>query len=126
MPTHRDYQTVRTEELVGEEVKLRGEGMSWSDTEIIPTTTRSFVVYLSLLLISFTANVLLVLDNARLRTSGDSGKTIYSEFSMWAWPSMCSLPRRKLVHHSLHFSLVYPILEPEPRPRDYRCGMECD
>ncbi|PSN69515.1 hypothetical protein BS50DRAFT_550406 [Corynespora cassiicola Philippines] len=78
MPTHRDYQTVRTEELVGEEVKLRGEGMSWSDTEIIPTTTRSFVVYLSLLLISFTANVLLVLDNARLKASGDSGKTIYS------------------------------------------------
>lgn len=58
------------------------DGTAWDadSTEIIPTNTRSFVVYLSIMLLSLSANVLLVMDNAKLRTtSRDTGKTAYSE-----------------------------------------------
>jgi hypothetical protein len=53
---------------------------NWDDTtEIIPTHTRSFVFYLSVLFISLSANVLLLLRNASLKScSPDLGKTIYS------------------------------------------------
>jgi hypothetical protein len=44
-------------------------GTAWNakSTEIIPTNTRSFVIGLSILLLSLSANILLVMDNARLR-----------------------------------------------------------
>lgn len=76
--------------LSGEELKELGyaeekDGVAWNtnSTEIIPTNTRSFVAYLSIMLLSLSANVLLVMDNARLRTSThDTGRSIYSKF--WA------------------------------------------
>jgi len=53
---------------------------SWNETtEIIPTHTRSFVFYLSVLFISLSANVLLLLHSASLKyCSPDLGKTTYS------------------------------------------------
>jgi hypothetical protein len=48
-------------------------------TEIIPTNTRSFVMYLSIMLLSLSANVLLVMDNAKLRIARDSTKTAFSK-----------------------------------------------
>ncbi|OAL03443.1 hypothetical protein IQ06DRAFT_107597 [Phaeosphaeriaceae sp. SRC1lsM3a] len=52
------------------------DGTAWdaSDTEIIPTNTRSFVLFLCLILLSLSANVLLVMDNAKLRIAGDSAR----------------------------------------------------
>jgi hypothetical protein len=57
------------------------EGVSWNakGTEIIPTNTRSFVVYMSLLLLSLSANILLVMDNARLRIAHSSFKSNFSK-----------------------------------------------
>jgi hypothetical protein len=56
------------------------DGTAWNanDTEIIPTNTRSFVVYLSLLLLSFSGNILLVMDNAKLRIAHSHEKTAFS------------------------------------------------
>ncbi|KAF2035186.1 hypothetical protein EK21DRAFT_54826 [Setomelanomma holmii] len=48
------------------------------DTEIIPTNTRSFVIYLSIILLSLSANILLVMDNAKLRIARNSVKTAFS------------------------------------------------
>jgi hypothetical protein len=58
------------------------EGISWdsNSTEIIPTNTRSFVAYLSLLLLSLSANILLVMDNARLRILHAPAKSEYSRY----------------------------------------------
>jgi hypothetical protein len=68
-----------------EEEELRAQleekdGTEWnaSDSEIIPTNTRSFIFYMSILLLSLSANVLLVLDNAKLRIARDSAKTQFS------------------------------------------------
>lgn len=60
------------------------ESISWdsNSTEIIPTNTRSFVAYLSLLLLSLSANILLVMDNARLRILHSPTKSEYSRY--WA------------------------------------------
>ena len=56
------------------------DGVSWNSnsTEIIPTNTRSFVAYLSLLLLSLSANVLLVMDNAKLHISHVPTKSNFS------------------------------------------------
>jgi hypothetical protein len=56
------------------------DGTAWNtnDTEIIPTNKRSFIFYLSLLLLSLSANVLLVMDNAKLRIVRDGVKTAFS------------------------------------------------
>jgi len=56
------------------------DGTEWNanDTEIIPTNTRSFIFYLSLLLLSLSANVLLVMDNAKLRVARNHDKTAFS------------------------------------------------
>jgi len=56
-------------------------GISWNSnsTEIIPTNTRSFVAYLSLLLLSLSANILLVMDNAKLRISHIPVKSNFSK-----------------------------------------------
>ncbi|KAF2124996.1 hypothetical protein P153DRAFT_300884 [Dothidotthia symphoricarpi CBS 119687] len=72
--------------LSGEELEELGyveakDGFAWNSdsTEIIPTNTRSFVAYLSIMLLSLCANVLLVMDNAKLRNmTRDTGRTIYS------------------------------------------------
>jgi hypothetical protein len=77
MSSNKDYQPLRDEEEgVAEE-----KSFEWNEaTEILPTHTRSFIVCMSVFLISLSANVLLVLDNARLRNnSRDWGKTKYSE-----------------------------------------------
>jgi len=59
------------------------DGTAWNakDTEIIPTNTWSFVVYLSLILLSLSANILLVMDNARLRIAQNHEKTAFSGLS---------------------------------------------
>lgn len=84
METSPAYQPVcRSEEedqlLARPEEK---DGTSWdaNATEIIPTNTRSFVAYLSLLLLSLSANVLLVMDNARLRITHMPAKSKYSRY----------------------------------------------
>ena len=75
------YQPVYGDEedniLAGLEGK---DGTSWdsNSTEIIPSNTRSFVAYLSLLLLSLSANILLVIDNAKLRTSRPSATSKFS------------------------------------------------
>lgn len=58
------------------------DGIAWNanSTEIIPTNTVSFIVYLSIMLLSLSANILLVMDNAKLRISRDKGKTAYCEW----------------------------------------------
>lgn len=58
------------------------DGIAWDNnsTEIIPTNTCSFVAFMSLLLLSLSANVLLVMDNAKLRILvHGAGKTPYSK-----------------------------------------------
>jgi hypothetical protein len=56
------------------------DGIAWNadDTEIIPTNRRSFILYLSILLLSLSANVVLVMDNAKLRIVRDGVKTAFS------------------------------------------------
>ena len=56
------------------------DGTAWNanDTEIIPTNTRSFVVFLSILLLSLSGNLLLVMDNAKLRIARNHDKTTFS------------------------------------------------
>lgn len=58
------------------------DGIAWNsdDTEIIPTNTRSFVIFLSVLLLSFSANILLVMDNGRMRIAQRAEKTAFSTF----------------------------------------------
>jgi hypothetical protein len=78
------YQPVSAdeEEDILRQLEEEKDGIAWdhNSTEIIPTNTRSFVAFMSLLLLSLSANVLLVMDNAKLRilTHG-AGKTPYSE-----------------------------------------------
>ncbi|KAL6710960.1 hypothetical protein ACN47E_006835 [Coniothyrium glycines] len=56
------------------------DGIAWNNnsTEIIPTNTRSFVFYLSILLLSLAANVLLVMNNAKLRIINDRQFSSYA------------------------------------------------
>jgi len=72
------------EEAIARQVEEEKDGIAWNNnsTEIIPTNTRSFVAFMSLLLLSLSANVLLVMDNAKLRISTrTAGKTPYSGLS---------------------------------------------
>jgi hypothetical protein len=57
------------------------DGIAWnaSSTEIIPTNKCSFVVYLSIMLLSLSANILLVMDNANLRIAHKATKTSLSK-----------------------------------------------
>jgi len=59
------------------------DGTEWnaSDSEIIPTNTRSFIFYMSILLLSLSANILLVFDNAKLRIARDGAETRFSGLS---------------------------------------------
>lgn len=63
------------------------DGTAWNSdsTEILPTNTRSFVVYLSILLLSLSANVLLVLDNAKLRIIRDRQVTDFGKWYSKIW-----------------------------------------
>ena len=76
------YQPVCSDEQkeILEELEDK-EGVSWDSksTEIIPTNTRSFVAYMSLLLLSLSANILLVMDNAKLRIAHSPAKSKYSK-----------------------------------------------
>jgi hypothetical protein len=60
------------------------DGTAWNanSTEIIPTNTLSFIVYLSILLLSLSANILLVMDNAKLRIAQRALKTEFSEYGL--------------------------------------------
>ncbi|KAF2999918.1 hypothetical protein E8E13_008880 [Curvularia kusanoi] len=80
------YQPVSAdeEEEIQRQLDEEKDDIAWDNnsTEIIPTNTRSFVAFMSLLLLSLSANVLLVMDNAKLRISNRSaGKTLYSGLS---------------------------------------------
>lgn len=80
------YQPVSAdeEEEILRQLEEEKDGIAWNNnsTEIIPTNTRSFVAFMSLLLLSLSANVLLVMDNAKLRISiRNAGKTPYSGLS---------------------------------------------
>ena len=77
------YQPVSAdeEEDILRQLEEEKDGIAWNNnsTEIIPTNTRSFVAFMSLLLLSLSANVLLVMDNAKLRIlTHNAGKTPYS------------------------------------------------
>ena len=76
------YQPVCSDEQeeISADLEDKG-GVSWDSksTEIIPTNTRSFVVYMSLLLLSLSANILLVMENAKLRIAHIPAKTNYSK-----------------------------------------------
>ncbi|KAF2637581.1 hypothetical protein P280DRAFT_109352 [Massarina eburnea CBS 473.64] len=78
MASDHQYQPLDGEER--DPADEKSLGVDWSDsTQIIPTHTRSFIIFMSIFLISISANVLLVLDNARLKNaSRDWGKTKYS------------------------------------------------
>jgi|SRR5690242_513937 len=80
------YQPVSAdeEEEILRQLEEEKDGIAWNNnsTEIIPTNTCSFVAFMSLLLLSLSANVLLVMDNAKLRTSiYGAGRTTYSGLS---------------------------------------------
>ncbi|KAH6611945.1 hypothetical protein C7974DRAFT_438123 [Boeremia exigua] len=80
------YQPVSAdeEEEILRQLEEEKDGIAWDNnsTEIIPTNTRSFVAFMSLLLLSLSANVLLVMDNAKLRNlTHSAGKTPYSGLS---------------------------------------------
>jgi hypothetical protein len=79
----RDFEYQRLNRGERNDVDEKSLGVDWSDsTQIIPTHTRSFIIYMSIFLISLMTNVLLVLDNARLRNlTQDGNRTKYSEFS---------------------------------------------
>ena len=76
------YQPVCSDEQeeISADLEDKG-GVSWDSksTEIIPTITRSFVVYMSLLLLSLSANILLVMENAKLRIAHIPAKSNYSK-----------------------------------------------
>lgn len=63
------------------QLEAEKDGTAWNtnSTEIIPTNTRSFVAFLSILLLSLAANILLVMDNAKLRTSQHPGRTLFGK-----------------------------------------------
>ncbi|KAF3052907.1 hypothetical protein E8E11_011513 [Didymella keratinophila] len=72
------------DEEIARQLEEEKDGIAWNNnsTEIIPTNTRSFVAFMSLLLLSLSANVLLVMDNAKLRIlTHSAGKTLYSGLS---------------------------------------------
>jgi hypothetical protein len=73
-PLSRDDE----EDVLAQLEKRDGTAWNADDTEIIPTNTRSFIFYMSIILLSLSANVLLVMDNARLRIVRDSIKTKFS------------------------------------------------
>lgn len=74
------YQPLSREDEDEIQAQLEKDGTAWNanDTEIIPTNTRSFAVFLSLLLLSLSANILLVMDNAKLRIAHSHEKTAFS------------------------------------------------
>ena len=77
------YQPVSAdeEEEIRRQLEEEKDGIAWNNnsTEIIPTNTRAFVAFMSLLLLSLSANVLLVMDNAKLRNlTNSASKTLYS------------------------------------------------
>ncbi|KAF2014374.1 hypothetical protein BU24DRAFT_213519 [Aaosphaeria arxii CBS 175.79] len=55
------------------------KGIDWnSSSEIIPSNTRSFIAYLTILVISLSANVLLLLHRVPSNGTEDTGRTKYS------------------------------------------------
>ncbi|CAI6337602.1 unnamed protein product [Periconia digitata] len=75
---HDYYPLLNVEDSL--QVDEKGLGVDWSDhTQIIPTHTCSFIIYMSVFLISLATNILLVIDNGRLRNaSRDWGMSDYS------------------------------------------------
>lgn len=56
-------------------------GIDWNSTlEILPSNTKAYIFYLSLFLISLSANILLILNNPPNVCGRDLGKTIYSKY----------------------------------------------
>ncbi|KAL5117130.1 hypothetical protein ACEQ8H_004955 [Pleosporales sp. CAS-2024a] len=80
----RYYQPLSGDEAAELRAQLQEkDGTAWDarDSEIIPTNTKFFVFYMSMLLLSLSANVLLVMQNAKLRIARDKLKTPYSRLS---------------------------------------------
>lgn len=79
------YQPVCREEeedsLTQLDVEKDGTAWNTNSTEIVPTNTLSFVAFFSILLLSLAANILLVMDNAKLRTAQHPGKTTFGRLS---------------------------------------------
>lgn len=66
MINDRQYQPLRASDDGVED----GDGANWdANTEIYPPGTRNFVSCILIFLLSLTANVVLVVDNAHLRSS---------------------------------------------------------
>ncbi|KAH7108673.1 hypothetical protein B0J11DRAFT_500151 [Dendryphion nanum] len=79
MKNHEGYVPVSSEET---EQNNAEKGIEWnSSSEIIPSNTRSFVVSLSILLISLSANIILLLHHFPRTCQEDGGRSIYSGLS---------------------------------------------
>jgi hypothetical protein len=78
-PAYQPLCRDEEEDLLREAEEKDGIAWNTNSTEIIPTNTRSFVVYLSILLLSLSANVLLVMDNAKLRIIRDRQTTAFGK-----------------------------------------------
>jgi len=78
-PTYQPVCREEEEDLLAQ-LDVEKDGTAWNSnsTEIVPTNTLSFVVFFSVLLLSLAANILLVMDNAKLRTAQHPGKTPYA------------------------------------------------
>lgn len=77
-PAYQPLCRDEEEDLLSQAGEKDGTAWNANSTEIIPTNTCSFVVYLSIMLLSLSANVLLVMDNGKLRISRDVGKTVFA------------------------------------------------
>jgi len=64
-------------------------GIDWNSTlEILPSNTKAYIFYLSLFLISLSANVLLILNNPPNVCGKDLGKTVYSQYITRSFPTI--------------------------------------
>ncbi|PVH98099.1 hypothetical protein DM02DRAFT_683284 [Periconia macrospinosa] len=82
MEQNLGYRPLKGDEEEQERVNVdeKSLGVGWSDhTQIIPTHTRSFIICMSIFLLSLVTNILLFIDNGRLRNgSRDWGMSDYS------------------------------------------------
>jgi hypothetical protein len=79
IPAYQPLCREEEEELLSELEEKDGVAWNSNSTEIIPTNTRSFVVYLSIMLLSLSANILLVMQNAKMRIAHTPAKSNFSK-----------------------------------------------
>ena len=78
-PAYQPICREEEEEILAELEEKDGVAWDSNSTEIIPTNTRSFVVYLSIMLLSLSANILLVMENAKMRIAHIPAKSNFSK-----------------------------------------------